>query len=44
MIDIKKDEERKKDLETVIEKMKIELDELTDGDTWKKSRSKEWIW
>ena len=30
MIDIKKDEERKKDLETAIEKMKIELDELTE--------------
>ena len=30
LIDIKKDEERKKDLETAIEKMKIELDELTE--------------
>ena len=30
MIDIKKDEERKKDLETAIEKMKSELDELTE--------------
>ena len=29
-IDIKKDEERKKDLENVIEKMKMELDELTE--------------
>jgi hypothetical protein len=30
LIDIKKDEERKKDLENVIEKMKMELDELTE--------------
>ena len=30
LIDIKKDEERKKDLENVIEKMKVELDELTE--------------
>ena len=30
LIDIKKDEERKKDLETAIEKMKSELDELTE--------------